>query len=126
MRTPLFALLLAACGNAADAPPRQISLLWPQGHRLYVADSRQGVVRAFTTYDGPRAAGEGRAPGRGAVLDIKLDGAHRRLWVLGPRAIYEHDAVSLALLHRYPVTGATVADRLLLDGQGGARMIAGN
>jgi hypothetical protein len=125
MRTPLFALLLAACGNAADAPARQISLLWPQGHRLYVADSRRGVVMAFSTYDGPRAAGEGRASGRNAVLDMKLDGARRRLWVLGPRAIYEHDAISLALLHRYPLAGAAATDRLQVDMGGGAKAIAG-
>jgi hypothetical protein len=125
MRAPLFALLLAACGNAADAPARQISLIWPQGHRLYVADSRRGVVMAFSTYDGPRAAAEGWAPGRGAVLDMKLDDTRRHLWVLGPQAIYEHDALSLTLLHRYPLTGATPNGRLQLDVGGGARVIAG-
>jgi hypothetical protein len=125
MRALLIVLLLAACGNTADGmPSRQVSILWPQGHRLYVADNRQGVVRAFATDDGPRAAAEGRAPGRAAVLDMKLDAARRRLWVLGPRAIDVHDANSLHLLRRYPVTGVSAAvSRLSVDDQGEARVV---
>lgn len=125
MRALPFALLLAACGSATEiVPPRQVSILWPEEHRLYVADNRQGVVRAFTVYDGPRAAAEGRAPGRTAVLDMKLDRARRRLWVLGPRAIDEHDAVSLLLLRRHPLAGVLSTDRLRLGDAGEARVVA--
>jgi hypothetical protein len=127
MRVLLPILLLAACGRSATTvPPRQISILWPQGHRLYVADDRQGVVRAFTVFDDPRAAAEGRAPGRTAVLDMKLDGARRRLWVLGPQGIDEYDAVSLRLLHRQPAAALTGHGRLALTESGRARAIAGD
>jgi hypothetical protein len=127
MRAPLFALLMTACSFAPDGlPARQVSVLWPEGHRLYVADSRQGVVRAFATHDGPRAAGEGRAPGRRGVLDMKLDAARGRLWVLGTDAIYVHDAASLILLHRYPVAGVVAGDSSLsLDDLGTATLVAG-
>lgn len=95
---------LAACGEVPDGapPPRQITLDWPEQHRLLVADSRQGVVRAFSTFDAPRAAGEARAGGRSAVLAMVLDKEGSRLWVLGPRGAYLHDAVSLALLRVCP------------------------
>ena len=118
MRALLFALFLTACGTAADGmPPRQISILWPEGHRLFVGDSRQGVVRAFSTYDDPRAAGEGRSPGRRGVLDMKLDARHGRLWVLGADAVYLHDPVTLTLRQRYPVAGIAADSRLaLVDG----------
>lgn len=99
-----FALLLAACETTPEVlpPPRQITLDWPEHHRLLVADNRQGVVRAFSTFDGPRAAGEARAPGRRAVLAMVLDKAGSRLWVRGPQAVYLHDAASLVLLETYP------------------------
>jgi hypothetical protein len=71
-------------------------------------------VRAFSTYDGPRAAGEGRAPGRRGVLDMKLDAAHGRLWVLGVDALYLHDAATLTLRQRYPVAGIASDSRLAL------------
>lgn len=126
MRAPLFALLLTACGSAPDGtPPRQVTQFWPENHRLYVADSRQGVVRAFSTYDDPRAAGEGRAPGRRAVLDIKLDTTRNQLWVLGSDALYLHDAVSLILLHRYPVSGCLNGEsRLSLDDFGETSIVS--
>jgi hypothetical protein len=99
-----LALLLAACETTPEAlpPPRQLTLDWPEQHRLLVADNRQGVVRAFSTFDTPRAAGEARAPGRRAVLDLALDKAAGRLWVRGPDAVYLHDAVSLALIRTCP------------------------
>jgi hypothetical protein len=121
MRALLFALFLTACGTAADGmPPRQVSILWPEGHRLFVGDSRQGVVRAFSTYDGPRAAGEGRAPGRRGVLDMKLDAARGRLWVLGADALYLHDAATLTLRQSYPVAGIAADSRLALNDRGEA------
>lgn len=125
MRATLLALLLAACGSAVNGPPaRQVSVLWPEGHRLYVGDSRQGVVRAFSTFDGPRAAGEGRAPGRRGVLDIKLDAARGHLWVLGADALYLHDPATLTLRQRYPVAGVTADSRLAVDEHGAARVVA--
>jgi hypothetical protein len=117
MRAPLLALLMTACSSAPDGmPPRQVTQLWPENHRLYVADSRQGVVRAFSTYEDPRAAAEGRALGRRAVLDMKLDTARGQLWVLGTDAVYLHDAVSMILLHRYPVVGSVTAQSRLSVG----------
>jgi hypothetical protein len=125
MRALLFVLILTACGTGADAtPPRQVSVIWPEGHRLFVGDSRQGVVRAFSTYDGPRAAGEGRAPGRRGVLDLKLDAARGRLWVLGADALYLHDAATLTLRQRYPVAGVAADSRLALDDSGEAKVVA--
>lgn len=124
MRAAPLALLLAACGNAEVGLPRQVAVEWPQGQRLYVGDERQGVVKAFSIFDGPRAVGESRVPGRGRVLDIKVDGRRRRIWVLGPQAVDEHDAVSLALLRRHPAAGVTSASRLRLDERGVATVVA--
>ena len=123
----LCALLVAACSDGSDrVPPRQTCLTWPEGDRLYVADSRQGVVRSFATADGPRAVAEGRAPGRSRVFDLALDGVRRRLWVLGPTSIDVHDAMSLALIHSYPVAGVSAAgSHLRLDDFGRPALVAG-
>lgn len=120
MRAPLFALLLTACSAPPGGmPPQQVTIPWPEAHRLYVADSRQGVVRAFSTWDTPRAAAEGRAPGRRSVLDMKLDKAHGRLWVLGPDGLYLHDATSLVLLRHYPAQPLLLAEsRLAMNTEG--------
>lgn len=124
MRAPLLAVLLTACSAAPDnVPARQVTIPWPETHRLYVADSRQGVVRAFSTWDTPRAAAEGRAPGRQGVLDMKLDKTRGRLWVLGSDALYLHDAASLVLLHRYSLAAAAES-RLLMDEHGAVKIAA--
>lgn len=126
MRIPLAALFLAACTAAPDGTSaRQVTVPWDEIHRVYVADSRQGVVRAFSTWDTPRAAAEGRAPGRRSVLDMKLDKAHGRLWVLGPDGLYLHDATSLVLLRRYPAQLLLLADsRLAMNTEGEVSIIA--
>jgi hypothetical protein len=119
MRATLIALfLVAACGDGRGTPPRQVAALWPEGHRLYIADSRQGVVHVFATHDAPHAVGEARAPSRHAVFDLELDAAQGRLWVLGNDALYLYDPASLMLRRRYPITGITAASRLALDAEG--------
>lgn len=87
--------LLAGCVEV-DSRYR-IDVRWPEQHVVFVADTRTGTVLALAQDDPARLLARTRTPLRAAVLDLRLDKARGRLWVLGGRGIDVHDAHSLVL-----------------------------
>lgn len=93
----LLCLFLLACGG----PSGQRVVEWPASDRLFLADTRNGIVRVFDTRNGPVPYGQLNARERHAVRDMQLDPARARLWVLGDDALYLYDAHLLMLVERH-------------------------
>ena len=93
--------LLLACGG----PPNQRHVPWPEADRVFLADSRNGLVRVFDTRNGPVPYAQLTARERRSVRDMRLDAAAARLWVLGDDALYVYDAHLLMLVERRDLPG---------------------
>lgn len=110
-------LLLAAC-SAASAPPRQFVAEWQEGRLLFLADGRNGRVRAFSLVGtAPIPLGEIRSAASGGVRDLLLDPQSGQLWVLGADQLELFDARRRQPLERWPLAAGSVT-ALRLDGNG--------
>ncbi|MFZ5462625.1 MAG: hypothetical protein ACOZB1_03620 [Pseudomonadota bacterium] len=95
--------LFAACGSAEM--PRQSFVHWRDAGLAFVADNQHGAVRVLyvgASPGSPVPKGELSAEGRTAVLDMRLDPARGRLWVVGERAVYVHDVRTGELVEVVP------------------------
>lgn len=113
----LVSLLLAAC-SSASAPPRQFVAEWQEGRLLFLADGRNGRVRAFSLVGtAPIPLGEFRTAASGGVRDLVLDPQSGQLWVLGADQLELFDARRRQSLERWPLAAGSVT-ALRLDGNG--------
>lgn len=113
------AVLLVATGCGGTGPAAQFEVYDVEGQRLYVADSRNGQIRAFDMRNGPVPIKLAVLPDRRAVQAMRLDERGERLWVLGAEAVYGYDPRGLTLreTRRLPTnTGASRALELDPDG----------
>lgn len=121
----LLVLSLAACLPAERTVPRQIVVEWPARHLAFIADERVGSVKAFRIGAGaPVLVAQSSPFSRSAVLDLQLDAARGRLWVLGRDSVDLHAAEGLALRKRLPLDARAVA-RLRVEGDGVVLLAAG-
>lgn len=122
--------LVSACGSRISPLEDGPAAFWPERTITYLPGAEVGVVNAIMHAPSPVVVGRAYAPGREKVARIKVDAAHRQLWILDAHSIYVHDLETLRLKARVvlpPVgDGPSLAPAdIALDGCGGAYLISG-
>ncbi|MBK1681883.1 hypothetical protein [Rhodocyclus tenuis] len=104
----LVPVLVAAC-SSASAPPRQFIAEWQEGRLLFLADGRNGRVRAFSLAGtAPIPLGEIHSAASSGVRDLALDPRSGQLWVLGAEQLELFDARRRQPLGRWPLAAGSV------------------
>ena len=89
----LIPLLLTGCMD--EAGRGRINVAWAERGVLYVADQNIGAILALAKNESGRLLARTQTPVRTTVLDLQLDKAKERLWVLRANSVDVHDARSL-------------------------------
>lgn len=110
--------LLVACQPAGHVIPRQMVVEWAEKRLVFIADERNGSVRAFHLgASAPVFVAQTRCFERATVRDVKLDAMRGQLWVLGAESVYVHDVHGLVLLKRIPLDARDVAEMHIENGE---------
>lgn len=83
-------LTWAALSGAPEESHRQVVVEWQEENLLLVGDTRNGDVRVFRVDPQPTPIFVLRAPGRDAVLDIRVDNVNGGVWVVGRNGEWLH------------------------------------
>lgn len=121
----LAATLLLLVGCSAE-PARTLTAEWADRQMLIVASTGSGEVRVFTGVGNrPVPTAILRAPGRDAVLALRIDEHRDALWVLGRTSLDLHDLrhPGGALRLRQPLAADARAVGLVAGGADGVRVI---
>lgn len=91
---------LAACApdGVGEQEARQFTVECPQEQRLFVADTRNGIVQAIAWRDRPVLLAQLHLPGGASVNALAADASCQRLWVRGGEGAYVYDVKTLDLV----------------------------